>query len=52
MPLDVLEQLAQALLLPDASLFEKERQELEEIRAFRMQLEQKAETTALSPEKA
>ncbi len=52
MPLDVLEQLAQALLLPDASLFEKERQELEEIRAFRAQLEQKAETTALSPEKA
>lgn len=52
MPLDVLEQLAQALLLPDASLFEKERQELEEIRAFRAQLEQEAETTALSPEKA
>lgn len=52
MPLDMLEQLAQALLLPDASLFEKERQELEEIRAFRAQLEQKAETTALSPEKA
>ena len=52
MPLDALEQLAQALLLPDASLFEKERQELEDIRAFRAQLEQKAETTALSPEKA
>ena len=52
MPLDALEQLAQAILLPDASLFEKERQELEEIRAFRAQLEQKAETTALSPEKA
>lgn len=53
MPLDTLERLAQALSLPsEASLFEKERQELEEIRAFRAQLEQKAGTTALSPEKA
>ena len=49
----MLEQLAQALLLPDASLFDKERQELEEIRGFRAQIEQNsAETTALSPEKA
>lgn len=53
MPLDMLEQLAQALLLPDAPLFDKERQELEEIRGFRAQIEQNsAETTALSPEKA
>lgn len=40
-PLDLLERLAEALLLPsDPSLFKGDREELEEIRAFRARIEQ------------